>query len=143
MLDMLQGVSGLAVVSAAAAGFLFGGVWYGVFSQPWMAAAKIDPAAFAAKSGGAMLAPYAIAFISQILMAVCLSVVLQRLGPGQTTLAQGLAVGGAAWLGLVAPTLVVNHTFQGADRALTLIDGGHWLGVLLIEGAIVGWFGAA
>ncbi|TGR94809.1 DUF1761 domain-containing protein, partial [bacterium M00.F.Ca.ET.191.01.1.1] len=24
----------------------------------------------------------------------------------------------------------------------TLIDGGHWLGVLLIIGVVIGWFGA-
>jgi hypothetical protein len=38
-------------------------------------------------------------------------------------------------------SLVVNHAFQGVRRTLTLIDGGHWLGVLLIQGAIIGWFG--
>jgi hypothetical protein len=33
--------------------------------------------------------------------------------------------------------------FQGAKGALTVIDGGHWLGVLLIQGAILGWWGVA
>ena len=37
--------------------------------------------------------------------------------------------------------MAVNHAFQGAKRSLTLIDGGHWLGVLLIQGAILGWWG--
>ena len=27
------------------------------------------------------------------------------------------------------------------SASLTLIDGGHWLGVLLIQGAILGWWG--
>ncbi|MBM3524115.1 MAG: DUF1761 domain-containing protein, partial [Alphaproteobacteria bacterium] len=35
----------------------------------------------------------------------------------------------------------VNHGFQGVKRALTVIDGGHWLGVLLIQGVIIGWMG--
>ena len=34
-----------------------------------------------------------------------------------------------------------RHAFQGARPSLTFIDGGHWLGVLLIQGAILGWWG--
>ena len=45
------------------------------------------------------------------------------------------------WLGFVIPTMVVNYAFHGARQTLTLIDGGHWLGVLLIQGAILGWWG--
>jgi hypothetical protein len=28
-------------------------------------------------------------------------------------------------------------------RVLTLIDAGHWLGVLLIQGALIGWMGVS
>jgi hypothetical protein len=35
----------------------------------------------------------------------------------------------------------VNHAFQGAKTTLTLIDGGHWLGVLLLQGTILGAWG--
>jgi hypothetical protein len=41
----------------------------------------------------------------------------------------------------VITTLAVNHAFQGSKRALTLIDGGHWLGVLLLQGAVIGLMG--
>jgi hypothetical protein len=37
--------------------------------------------------------------------------------------------------------MVVNYAFHGARHTLTLIDGGHWLGTLLIQGAILGWWG--
>jgi hypothetical protein len=47
------------------------------------------------------------------------------------------------WAGFVMTTLVVNHRFQMARPALTLIDGGHWLGVLLIQGAVLGAIGLA
>ena len=53
----------------------------------------------------------------------------------------GIISGFLLWLGFVITTMAVNHTFQGARRSLTLIDGGHWLGVLLIQGAILGWWG--
>lgn len=42
---------------------------------------------------------------------------------------------------IVITTMAVNHAFQGQRGALTLTDGGHWLGVLLIQGAILGWWG--
>ena len=45
------------------------------------------------------------------------------------------------WLGFIATTLVVNHQFQMQKAALTLIDCGHWLGVMLIQGAVLGFFG--
>ena len=35
----------------------------------------------------------------------------------------------------------LNYAFHGAKQMLTLIDGGHWLGVLLIQGAVMGWWG--
>ena len=35
----------------------------------------------------------------------------------------------------------VNHAFEGAKPMLTVIDGGHWLAVLLLMGAIIGAFG--
>ena len=49
--------------------------------------------------------------------------------------------GAFIWLGFVITTMVVNYAFHGARHALTLIDGGHWLGVLLIQGAILGGWG--
>jgi hypothetical protein len=55
----------------------------------------------------------------------------------------GLVSGFFLWLGFVITTMAVNHAFQGERRRLTLIDGGHWLGVLLIQGAILGWWLAA
>ena len=56
-------------------------------------------------------------------------------------LVDGLLTAGFVWIGFVATTLASNHAFQGARRTLTLIDTGHWLGVLLIMGAIIGGWG--
>jgi hypothetical protein len=52
----------------------------------------------------------------------------------------GLVSGFFLWLGFVITTMAVNHAFQGERRMLTVIDGGHWLGVLLIQSAILGWW---
>jgi hypothetical protein len=33
------------------------------------------------------------------------------------------------------------HIYSGRKLALTIIDSGHWLGVLLIVGIVIGAFG--
>ena len=38
-------------------------------------------------------------------------------------------------------TEVLANGYQGFGWDLTIIDGLHWLGVALIMGAIIGWFG--
>jgi len=45
------------------------------------------------------------------------------------------------WGGFVATSLVVTNMVQGVSRVATLVDGGHWLGVLVIQGAVIGWLG--
>jgi len=37
--------------------------------------------------------------------------------------------------------MAVNNGFAGRDWRLLVIDGGHWLAVLLLMGAILGAFG--
>jgi hypothetical protein len=37
--------------------------------------------------------------------------------------------------------MLVNNIFAQRDRRLLLIDGGHWLVVLLVMGAIIGAMG--
>ena len=87
--------------------------------------------------------PYLIAFIAELVMAWMLAGILLHLQRGglAPSLRNGVISAAFLWLGFVATTLVVNHSFQGTKRTLTLIDGGHWLGVLLIQGAILGWWG--
>src|SRR5674476_745221 len=43
--------------------------------------------------------------------------------------------------GFVITTLVVNNTFGMRSAKLIAIDGGHWLAVLLLMGAIIGAWG--
>jgi hypothetical protein len=134
------GTNYLAIILAAAVAFGFGGIWYRVLAKPWMAAVgKTEQDVRSSEMPMALL--LLITFIAQLVMAWVLAGVIGHLGPGQVTLRNGLISGGLVWLGFVATTIIVNHGFQGARRALTVIDGGHWLGVLLIQGAVIGWMG--
>jgi hypothetical protein len=51
--------------------------------------------------------------------------------------------GAFCWLGFVIPTLLVNNSFARRDWRLLFIDGGHWLLVLLLMGAIIGTMGVS
>ena len=52
--------------------------------------------------------------------------------------APGIISGAFCWFGFVLTTMAVNNAFRGRKPMLTVIDGGHWLGVLVIIGAIIG-----
>jgi hypothetical protein len=93
------------------------------------------------KNAGSPIPLYAMTLVALCVMAWVLAGMIGHLGPGQVTLRNGIISGAFAWVGFVATALVVNHGFQGAPRKLTLIDGGHWLGVLLIQGAVIGAMG--
>lgn len=45
------------------------------------------------------------------------------------------------WVGFVITSMILNHRYQGAPWSLTLIDGGYLLGVLLVQGVVIGLFG--
>jgi hypothetical protein len=135
------GLSLFAIVLAAVVSFMFGWLWYGIlFPKQWMAAAGKTEADLKAQ-GGPTPTPFVISFVALLVMAWVLAGVIGHLGTGAITLRSGVIAGALMWLGFVATTLAVNHTFQGAKPILTLLDGGHWLGVLLLQGAVIGWLG--
>ncbi|HET7594725.1 MAG TPA: DUF1761 domain-containing protein [Stellaceae bacterium] len=133
------GVNYLAVLLGTVAAFVFGGAWYGVLGKRWLAALGKEEAAV--RSGPPMALRLAIAVLALLVMAYMLAGVIGHLGPGQVTLRNGLIGGFFIWIGFVLTTLIVNYVFQNQKPMLTVIDGGHWLGVLLIEGAIIGAIG--
>jgi hypothetical protein len=130
-------VNWLAVIVAAAVAWLFGAAWYTMLSKPWLKAAKLDPATMKRSA-----LPFIISFVAELIMAFVLSLVVGAMTGGEPSLVAGLIFGFVLWLGFVATTLSVNHRYEGFGWDLTLIDAGHWLGVLLLIGAVIGWFGA-
>lgn len=136
-----EGFSHWAVLLAAVVSFIFGGIWYGVLSGPWLAAANVKLEDIQVNKGKVVIAPYVIAFLGQLVMAYFLAGLLAHFGAEQFNLKGGLLAAASVWLGFVMAPMAVNHAFQGAKKELTLIDGGHWFGVLLLQGAIIGSMG--
>ncbi len=128
------GISYLAVIVAAVAGYVFGSVWYMVLADRWLVAAGFSEPPKPAP------APFAIAFLAQLVIAYFLAGLIAHLG--EVTLLRGVITAFFVWLPFVMGTMVVNHRFQGSSWSLTMIDGGHWLGVFLLMGIVIGLFGA-
>jgi hypothetical protein len=133
-------VSYLAVLVAATVSFVFGGIWYNIFAKQWLEAVG-RPTSPTQEKGG--IGFYLLAFGAQLIMAWMLAGVLLHLSQGGMTLGlrSGIIAALFMWFGFVMTTMVVNYNFHGARQALTLIDGGHWLGVLVLQGAILGMWG--
>ena len=135
-----SGVNYFAVVIAALAGFGLGAVWYSVLSKPWMHAVGLTEAECKARNQGAgRIVPFVISIVALFVMAWMLAGIMGHLG--QISIRGGVISGFLVWLGFVITTMGVNHAFSGAPTKLTLIDGGYWLAVLLIQGAVIGAFG--
>jgi hypothetical protein len=136
------GLSYLAIFAAAVAGWLLGAVWYMVFSKPWQQAVGLSANKMKqAQKSAAFYLPFIFSFVALIVMAWVLAGLIAHLGPGQFTVRNGIISAAFCWLGFVMTTMLVNKGFAGRDRRLLLIDGGHWLAVLLVMGAILGAFG--
>jgi hypothetical protein len=135
------GLNYLAIVIAAAVSWLAGAAWYMALGKTWMAALGVTAAQMesAKREGGAWL-PFVYAFVAELVMAWVMAGLLGHIGA--LTLRGGVISGAFCWLGFVLTTILVNNSFARRDWRLLLIDGGHWLLVLLLIGGIIGAMGA-
>lgn len=137
-----SGINYLAVFIAGLAGFGFGAVYYLSLARPWMNAVGWTPDQQTSHMKGELnpsKAPFAIAIAANFVMAWVLAGVIGHMGP--VTVRSGLISAAFIWFGFIITTLAVNYAFSCRKPMLTVIDGGHWLGVLLIMGAVIGSFG--
>jgi hypothetical protein len=134
----------LAVVVAAVAAWVFGAAYYGALGKPWVEAHGKTMEQFkqerAAKAGFAAAAPFILSFVAELVMAWVLNGILFHVG--NYNVRSGLISGALCWFGFVLTSMAVNNAFGGRRPVLTAIDGGHWLGVLLIIGGVLGAMGA-
>ena len=131
----------LAVFVAGVAGWLVGAVWYGVLGKQWMAALGWTEADCAGPDGKRHMpiGPMIIAFVAQLIMALMLGGIVGHMGP--PSIATGIISGVLVWFGFVITAITVNNAFQKRKPMLTVIDGGHWLAVMLVMGVILGLMG--
>ncbi|MEM1316835.1 MAG: DUF1761 domain-containing protein [Pseudomonadota bacterium] len=136
---MMDSIPWIGVICATIATMVVGAAWYGGLAKPWMAASGVTEEQAKANEGPSL---YIIAIIAHFVMAVVLSLVTSQMSP-EGGIGSGMANAFLLWLGFAAVPLIVTHRFQMRSWSLTLLDIGHYLLVLLVQGAVLGWFMAA
>lgn len=129
-------VNWLAVVLATIASMALGIAWYMGLSRQWLAALgksrdQINPDD---------RSPYIWSVIVQFIMAYFIALLTPKLF-GSTTVANGVWCAIHMWVGFVITSMILNHRYQGQKWSLTFIDGGYLLGVLVLQGIVIGLFG--
>ena len=128
------GMNYLAILVAAVAAFAWGAAYYMTLSKQWLAAVgRTEP--------NKSPTPFILSFVALIVMAFVLSGAIGHLGPGQVSVKNGIISGVILWAGLVVTTIFVNNAYPGRKYMLSIIDSIHWLGVLVIQGAVIGAMG--
>lgn len=127
---MIGSIDWLGVLAAGIAGYIFGAIYYTVLGTQWMAALGTTKEELEKRKSPA---PFVIAAIGQFVLAVTLSI----LAGAESGTAPMLALALLLWIGIVMTTMTINHSFQGNKPALTIIDGLHWLGVLMLQSVVL------
>ncbi len=132
-------VNWLAIVLATLASMALGMGWYKVLSKQWVLATGKKQEDLMGAGGSA--APFAYAAVSQLVMAWFIAVLTPLLMGGIVDFNNAVLVGIYMWLGFIITAMVINHRYQNMSWKLTLIDGGYLLGVVIVQGTIIGLFG--
>lgn len=141
-MEAAMGASLITILTATVASWLFGALWYGTLSKAWMAASGLTEEQIRGSSGKPSPLPYIISLVLEFLMAYMLAVLLLHTAPDRDfSLGGALFAAFMIWLGFVFTTLTINHRYSLQPWSLTVIDGGHWLGVLLIQAAVMALMG--
>jgi hypothetical protein len=109
-------------------------------SKLWREAVGMTPEKMAAaKNNPYAWVPFVLVFVGHLVMAWTLAGILGHFGT--VTVKDGMITGALCWFGFVLTATLANNAFAGRSYRLTAIDGGHYLLVLLIIGAIIGAMG--
>ncbi len=132
-------VNWLAIVLATVASVALGMGWYMVLSKQWIAATGKRQEDLISPGGNAV--PFAFSAVCQLVMAYFIAVLTPALMEGITDVNNAVLVGLYVWLGFIMTSMVINHRYQNMSWKLTLIDGFYLLGVVVVQGVVIGLFG--
>ncbi len=120
----------IAVVAAAAATFLLGGLWYSLlFAKPWQRLAGVTDEQL--RTGAARI------FVGSALLALVMATSLAAF-IGTTGLAFGASAGLAVGVTWVAAALGINYLFERKPIRLWAINSGYNVLAFGLMGSIIG-----
>lgn len=124
----------LAVVVAAIAYFVLGGLWYGVlFHKAWM---DLENMAIEQAWSVSHLVHYGVSFLLELLVAYCLAQIC--IWRNANTASRGASIGVIIWVGFVGPLAFMTYMFEMRPKALFAINEFYPLAGLILMGAILG-----
>lgn len=124
-------INWLAVIVAAIATFVLGGLWYGpLFGKSWQRAAGVSDEA--AKGGAGKI--FGVSFVMELVAATVLAMFI---GPG-AGVAAGLFAGGSVGLFWVATAFAVVYLFERRPAAHWLVNAGYQVVAFFLMGGILG-----
>jgi hypothetical protein len=128
----INSLNWLAILVAALATFLLGGLWYGpLFGKTWMRVTGITEAQANAGNKGLI---FGVSFLLQFIAALVLDMFI---GP-EGTLAFGTAAGAAAGLFWVATAFGVVYLFEQRPLGHWAVNAGYHIISYTMMGAILG-----
>ncbi|HEX5182548.1 MAG TPA: DUF1761 domain-containing protein [Allosphingosinicella sp.] len=126
-------INWLAVVAAAAASFLLGGLWYSplLFARAWQSNAGLSEEALRRRSAALVFGG---AFALSLLAAAVFALFLGP-RPGLGFAVGAGAAAGACW---VAASFGINYLFEQRPFSLFAINGGYHTGQFILFGLVLG-----
>lgn len=130
----IDNINWLAVIVSAAAYFVLGAVWYGVFSKPFLKYRLYG--GMTEKDIQGNPSDYLATAVADVITAVMLAVIIRA--TGAASLLDGVWVGFLVALGFVATTSFVFTIFSLPNKGLWLIYAGYQFVAFSIMGGILG-----
>ncbi len=128
----------IAVVVAAVAIFILGGLWYSpmLFAKRWVALIGKTEEQLRAGPSAPMPLMFLFAFICGFLVALVLAIVLSHFSDVNALC--GAEIGALCWVGFAGATSFANAVFSQKSKELWAIDSGYNLVSFIIAGSILG-----
>ena len=126
----------LAILIAAASGFLVGGIWYGpLFGKAWQRAIGLSDDELESAN---MIKIFGITFLFSLLSAVFLGHLLAHF---DTDFYRTMMISTGIALGFVAPAIGTNYLYGRKSGKLFAIDAGYWIVFYAAMGLVFGILG--
>lgn len=117
-------INGVAILSATLAGLVFGGLYYSLMDRTRL-------------GGRGWAVTLVLAFVAQAWLCSILAGALILAPPKGSVWTMTLGSAFVIWLGFVVPSLVASYRFRGLPGRIAMLDCGQWLGMMLVQAAVL------
>jgi hypothetical protein len=123
----------IAVLVAAAASFVIGGVWYSpiLFANVWMRETGLKDEELRGRNMG-------LVFGTSFVLSLVISFNLAAFLAGPPNLAWGITAGALAGIGWVATSFGITYLFEKKSMKLFLVNAGYHAVTFMVMGGILG-----